>query len=290
MRRVVLATALLSGCSLVTPFRDFENGGGEDASVDAAIEGSVESDASTANDTGATDAGADGTLSPSQIYRAAIMADDPIAYFRFEETSGTTTKDETGKHTATLMFAPNLAAPGLFGATDGIEFPKDSQSYVKVDGTDTRFPSTTPFTIEVWVHPALFRDWQWIASTEATLSPRGGWSVFATANGYASYEQWPSNGRNLVLDGRPLVLDKWQHVVFTYSGAVLAGWIDGVKAESTPTVSPGDDVGALTFGCRIGDGTQIQCLDGWRLDEIALYSAVLPDARIIEHYALGAPK
>jgi len=289
MRRALLAAAfaVLAGCSLFTSFSGLENGDAVDASADAM----ATNDGGTTTDTGAPiDAGGDSTPSRSETYREAVMADNPIAYFRFEEASGTTTKDETGKHNATLMFSPNLAAPGLFGTTDGIELPKGSQSYVKVDGTDVRFPGVAPFTIEVWVHPAVFRDWQWIASTEATLSPRGGWSVFTTVDGYASYELWPVNGRSIVLNTKPLVLDKWQHLVFTYSGAVLTGWVDGMKAEAQPTNGSADDVGALTFGCRIGDGTAIQCLDGWRLDEIALYAAVLPEARITEHYVLGAPK
>lgn len=278
----------VAGCSLFTSFSGLENG--TDV-PDAASEGSTSNDATTTpdDDAPASDSG-DAAPSRSEIYRAAVMADSPLAYFRFEETSGTTTKDETGRHVATLMFAPNMTAPGLFGATDAIEFPVDSQAYVKVDGTDVRFPGTAQLTIEVWVNPAVFRDYQWIISTEATASPRGGWSIFAPAGGYAAYELWPSTGRTLYLQERPLVLGKWQHIVYTYSGAVTAGFIDGVKADSVASMVSAPDVGALVFGCRIADGKAIQCLDGWRLDEIALYGSVLSEARIAEHYALGVPK
>lgn len=294
MRRAAFALPLvvLAGCSLFTSLEDFDGDGTGEA--DAATPDGL----ATANDSGTTpgtdgsaDADASAPTTPSETYRAAVLADQPIAYFRFEETSGTSLKDETNGHTGTAFGSPTLTASGLFGPTDGIELPADSKAHVRVDGTDVRFAgSMSKFTVEAWVFPTKFQDYQWIASTEEPFAPRSGWSIFASSTATASYEAWATELRALYLSAKPLVLGKWQHVVFTYNGIVLTGYVDGVKVQTTEYTTTMPDIGQLTFGCRLINGNPSECLQGWKLDEIALYSDALTVQRVKAHYDLGAPK
>jgi hypothetical protein len=290
MRRAIGLTVLvlLAGCSLFTSLEDYDGdgaGGGPDASPSDAPVGPSDADAPA--DGGES---ADGGPDRSARYRAAIMADSPIAYFRFEEESGTTTKDEVGTHVATLVFAPTLGAPGLFGGKGAIAFPVASKAHLTVSGDDLRYAGIASFTIEAWVFPVVFKDYQWILSTESEASPRSGWSIFTNAAATPAFENWPGNTRSLYVDNAPLILDKWQHLAFTYNGGVVTAYVDGGKKKTYPSTTPLPDVGTLTIGCRYGDGDVAQCLDGWRADEIAFYSAPLTEQRIGEHYALGAPK
>jgi hypothetical protein len=289
MRRVLAPTVLVvvAGCSLFTSLDEYD-GEPADAPPDASADVPPTTDGPPAADS-ATDS-SDAAKSRSDEYRAAVMADQPIAYFRFEEESGTTAKDETGAHLGTLVFSPTLGAPGLFGPKGGIEFPIDSKAHLTVSGNDLRFAGVAPFTIEAWVFPAVFEDYQWIISTESTVNPRQGWSVLANATATPAYETWPGNARSTHLDTSPLVLSKWQHLVFTYNGAVLIAYLDGVKRETIPSTEALPDLGTLTIGCRYGDGVVNQCLDGWRVDEIAFYATPLTELRVKAHYDLGVPK
>lgn len=115
-------------------------------------------------------------------------------------------------------------------------------------------------------------------------------AVLASAGGVAAYESWPGNLRSTHLQASPLVLSKWQHLAFTYNGAVLVAYINGVKKETVPSTDGLPDIGSVAIGCRYYDGSVSQCLDGWRVDELAFYGAPLTEQRIKAHYDLGVPK
>ena len=60
------------------------------------------------------DASADSPAdAPSSVYRAAVLADSPLAYWRLGETSGTVAHDETGNgHDGTYVGGVTLGQPG----------------------------------------------------------------------------------------------------------------------------------------------------------------------------------
>jgi hypothetical protein len=290
MRRlgVTLLAALsaLAGCSLFTSFRQFEDGDSADAGT---ADGTSTTD--TATPTDASQEG--GPPTRSDQYRAAVLADDPIVYLRLDEKSGVKAADQTGKHDAFFVRSPMLGRPGLFADDDAIELGVGSDAHVTISGTDTRFAGAVPFTFEAWVMPQTFANWQWIATTEQTSAPRAGWSVLVNANAVPAYEAWNGTGtiaRAVYLGAKPLAMGAWQHVVFTYDLAVLTGYVDGSPIATSNTTAAGPNAGALMVGCRTIDGNLDSCLDGWRIDEIALYAKALSHARVAEHFTLGRPQ
>src|SRR5580765_5800693 len=80
-------------------------------------------------------------------YLDEVLADNPIAYYRFEETSGTTANDTTGNSNngtytnGVLIDQPSAANLGRAARFDGID------DYVSTPRT-----VSTNFTLELWIN------------------------------------------------------------------------------------------------------------------------------------------
>lgn len=238
---------------------------------------------------------ADAPPSRADQYREAVLSDSPLGYWRFDELTGTDAKDERAKHPGFYRQAPSLGRPGIFGDAGAIAFPEVATSHVELPGNDFRFGGLLPFTFEAWVLPRTFRNYQWIAGTE-TSPPRVGWSILATATGELLYEvfQDPSDGGLATLrswsSNRLLELNRFQHIVVSFDGGTIRGYIDGQLAATLATTRSAPDTGVLLLGCRKNnDNTLVNCLDDWALDEVAIYDHPLEDDRVLAHYQLGKP-
>src|SRR6185295_9484736 len=123
MRAYVLGlSAALASCSLFS-LSGFSAG---DDETRAPGDGDAGTNANDAGSDGAKgdDADTQVNLDPSETnatrYRDAVMSDTPLAYFRFEETSGATAKDETGAHDGTWLTTPMFAANGAFAGSAAV--------------------------------------------------------------------------------------------------------------------------------------------------------------------------
>src|SRR5262249_7070412 len=101
---------IVSTVGLTGGVRDDGDGGGGDGG-DGAGGGGVDGPAGSSGEAGS------GSSSGGDVgaYAATVLADTPMAYWRFEETSGTVAHDEMKVHDATYV-AANLGAPGIAGS------------------------------------------------------------------------------------------------------------------------------------------------------------------------------
>jgi hypothetical protein len=288
---IVLQAALaLGGCSGAA--------GGADAIVDPEIGtsdgGEVAPEPEPPRDRDAPDDAGGAAPEPDgkPSYRDAVLASDPLAYYRFEETGGRIAKDEKGAHDAIWDGAPVLGADGALEGSRAVAFPKDRAARLAIPGDVMRFAGNAAYAFEAWVRPTRFRDYQWIAGTSA---PRLGWSILADAEGAIHYEVWdgavaePRAVRYLVPRERKLVAGKYQHVVVSYDGARASFWLDGVRIRDDAWMSPAPDVGALLLGCRDSGAAGMQhCLEDWRIDEVAIYAHALAEGDVAKHVAAAA--
>ncbi len=117
----------------------------------------------------------------TSAYHAAVIADGPVAYWRFEEKAGTIAKDEVGN-----------AHPGLYfgGTTLGGAGIEAGGSAVKLDGTSGcigvgpyfRFAGRVTFSVEGWVNASSYgASGTRVVSTEGfPTGIRSGWNLSAT--------------------------------------------------------------------------------------------------------------
>ncbi|NND01942.1 MAG: LamG domain-containing protein, partial [Acidimicrobiia bacterium] len=242
--------------------------------------------------------------SPAQAagtdYRDTVLADNPVAYWRFGEASGSAAVDTAGSLDGIYENAPSLSQPGLVidsdsavrfgGATDLVHIP---DSPLINQGTRTQR------TIEVWFQVDDASDRQVIVEegggsrglniyVEGGQLFFGGWNLAddLTADtpwGGTFFSAAVSSG---VTHHAVLVLDQLS--------ATLTGYLDGAEAGAGAAGTlhgHGADtgIGAMNNSSRFPDGSAGG--DGHYfvgvIDEVAFYNSVLSPSDVADHYAAG---
>lgn len=215
-------------------------------------------------------------------YRAEVLADRPVAYFRLEEESGTEAKDEIGGAPATLV-AARLGVAGVAGSRA-----------VELDGTSSHIDlgqryavaGNQAVTFELWVEPRGVDDtFRRILSneTDGTGAARQGWSVSIESTNGLSVQRFRDGVADTVgLPPSAFGPASLHHLVIAYDGSELLVYVDGVMEKQAPATKPMIDTGRpVTLG---KPGT----FGGPRLagvfDEVAVYDRALAGDRVRAHY------
>jgi len=247
-------------------------------------------------------AGGDGSLDvlPS-AYVQSVMMDQPTAYFRLDETSGTTAANmiptiPSGMYIGDVQLGvpgalSDLSTAVTFKPTSGIQCVKVmSDPAYEVSANDS-------FSLEAWIK---------INSYEMAIVEIAGKLGGPTTAGYSlglQYEptQLQSRLRLRVGDGAMgdtatgmgvpnpfLDLDTWYHVAATLDAATeeVKFYVNGAPmgmdiVTRQPVVVPS---AGFTIGCQDESGMLTAGFFG-SIDEVAFYRSVLPPERVMTHYA-----
>lgn len=224
-------------------------------------------------------------------YRGTVMADNPVAYWRFGESSGSTAYDETGNNLDGTYSAAGitLGVAGLINDPNtAVQLDGGSNAQIKIPA-NSLLSMSGDMTIELWMKAG---------ATQPSTYPMLVWKVAgAAANGNANYMLYLYNGyvifrqtigsTNVNVQSTTVVTDDVRHhIVGVRRGDTLEIWVDG-NLEASTIVSGApvtDDTTDLEFGYNsYNNGNQFTGV----LDEAALYGVALTSARISEHYAVG---
>jgi hypothetical protein len=217
----------------------------------------------------------------ASVYSDAVIADGPLAYYQFDETSGTTATDSSvNRDDGTYVDGVSLGNPTA-SAFLGTSVAFDSSTdHVAVPDLGT----LTEITIEVWIKPTIDQTLRGIYST-----PWGqGVTIFLQSTGDFANSFHGTTPRDPAFDTN-LPLNMWTHTVWTMKAS--EGWapslytngalfatpisrtIDATNADDTPTAGKiGSDAG---FGSREYEGY---------MDEFAIYGSVLTPTQVQAHY------
>jgi hypothetical protein len=224
-------------------------------------------------------------------YSATVRADNPLAYYRLEETSGGTAADSSasGLYPATYNINgayPELGQPGI--DINSISLQAATPTSVTA-GYYPEFNPQGPFSFEVWVRPTSAPtgcDYRCPIGNFGGWGSGGGngsgWYVYQTPNPGSGFAfiipqtgVWITSGYSLYT---------WYHMVGTYDGTTASFYINGTllatQAASGYLANPGF---ALGIGQR-ADGYGF--FDG-NLDEVAIYTHALTLAQVQAHYQVG---
>ena len=183
-----------------------------------------------------TDNGGLKSVSPAtRAITVSSPAQTPVAAYAFDEGTGTTLLDQTGKgHTGTIA-GPAWTAQGKFGSAltfDGVN------DWVTVnDANDLDF--TTGMTMEAWVFPTASSSWRTVVMKE-----RAGelvYSLYAASdtNVPTAYAAPAATSQSLEARGSAAVaLNAWTHLAATYDGTTLRLYVNGNLVGSRAVANP----------------------------------------------------
>jgi len=229
--------------------------------------------------------GADIQLGPG-TYEREVRMDAPTLYLRFGDRSTAVAKDEIGGYPGS--YPVQGVTQGEPGAIVG-----DSDSAVALDGKSVvtmppglEFAATRPFSIEVWVKPAVYDDrtgYGFVVDHQ-NYQPRIGYALRVSQFDVA-LERWAGGttfGSN-ASENRAVSLHAWHHVVATFDSFTLKLFVDGQQVASNGVPS---DMPPVTTSWTIG-GPNCECTGNYfagALDELAIYDHALGEPRARAHF------
>jgi hypothetical protein len=229
-------------------------------------------------------------------YKDVVLVDNPVAYWRFGESSGTTAVDEVGRSGT----KPNGTSPGAYhgGLTLGQSgaIVSDADTAARFNGTSANVTAAgsgtptsplngavpDPITLEVWVKRGS------LSTEQRIFAKNTGWLVldFTATN---KVRLGISGGTGDIAVSTVTVTDttNWHHIVATKDGATAHIYIDGVDVTGpVSNQTPIATSNSLYIGSQYGGGGR--WFNGL-LDEPAIYLTALDASRVQAHYEKGKP-
>jgi hypothetical protein len=219
----------------------------------------------------------------SDLYAAAVLADKPLAYFRFRDNPlGATVKNEVGpNHVGALQSAAVKFGVGLFGPGSGaVTFDGSVGAAITVE--DFAFV-TGDFTVELWFFPTAPAEQGVYRPLFAHgVAASGGFTLYTEQVNGLAFERRHDSGKYSASFPQPEI-QKWHHILGMYEAATKKVTL---QEDLTPTYGVTEafmapDVVSFSLG-----GTGNTSLFG-SLAEVAVYDHLLAVDRIGIHRTLG---
>jgi hypothetical protein len=217
---------------------------------------------------------------PAAPYRDAVMADQPVGYWRLAETTGNAL-DETSN-----------AAGGRYngGVTRGVPgaLTNDANLAARFDGVDdyVSVPDNGPmdvgdtFTYELW-----FKRGATQGVTQRLLHKGTGPATLGFGVNNKVVLLPGGIGVATTASSATAVVDQaWHHLVATKNGADVHIYLDGVDVTAPGTNTT---MTTSTNALNIGRATTSSAYTGADIDEVAIYPVALSSARVLAHYQAG---
>ncbi len=200
---------------------------------------------------------------------ASATADGLAGYWKFDESSGTTTMDSSGNGLAgTLQGSAAFTgdrAPLLFSGSKALQ--SSLGNGVQVASAE-RLNPVEELTVAAWVRLNSTNGVQPIVSKLADAQSGPGYALLVR-NGEVSAEAWDSANTRYVMTGE-LTAGSWLHVAMTYKQAgAMALYVNGRPAGSLPVAAP----------LNPGSAPLQMAVDG-AMDDVRIYRRALPAGAI----------
>lgn len=229
----------------------------------------------------------------ASLYRLAVLADNPVLYWRLGESTPTAAADEVGTYPGGYS-SVTLSQPGalLHDSNTAVQFAATATSKVSIAaGTAAAFEpiNVAPFSVEVWANRSTVgqTNFRGLVSQGVSVGANGGWALYMnpTGSGNTIYLVRRVAGAE-VKAVAPLAapLGAYTHAVGTYDGTNMRLYIGGSLVTTQPDAR-NLPVSAAPFQAGIGFATNNSF--GGNLDEIAFYNYELSAGRIAAHYTIA---
>jgi len=246
-------------------------------------------------------------LSPAEVARLYSWAPGPIAHYKLDENTGSTTYNSSGNGTTGTLYNGASYTQGKYGSAvkfdgtnDLIELGDDNNIDVDANGS---------ITVSAWVYiTKLTSDAEIVSKKLGYDASQVGWTLyqFSTANGgnicaYISSGVGQSSEACTADNSTNSSLNTWEHWAFTFdrSTRYTTLYRNGVKANyAAYDVTPASIGSVANTQCaRIGAQSKSTPCDGsiganpfsGLIDDVRIYNYVRTPAQIIEDMNAGHP-
>lgn len=221
-------------------------------------------------------------------YQNQVLSDHPLAYWRFDETSGATATN-LGSFLTTLNGTYSNVALGQTSAFAGLDTAagfngSNSQVLIPYAGGALAISGSNPFTVELWFNA--------INTTRGDLfTYKDGASDFGihwSSNTARRINTW-HNGYLSFSGATDLATNTWYDMVFTRaSGGAVTVYINGsVYETATDTLGLASTNGAI-IGSNFNTYPTPALVFNGRIDEVAFYNYALSPAQALTHFDVAA--
>ena len=202
----------------------------------------------------------------SATTQTAVTPTGLVAAYSFDEGTGTSVSDASGKgHTGAISGA-TWVTTGKFG--NALNFNGSSNLVTVADANDLDL--TTTMTLEAWVNPNVLSNWRTVILKER---PSGlSYALYAhdTARPSAYIN---TGGSDVSADGSAsLPVNTWSHVAATYDGVILRLYVNGSQVGSRSVTGT---MVASTSPLRFGGNTVWGEYFSGLIDEVRIYNRAL---------------
>lgn len=249
-------------------------------------------------------------------YSTAVLADNPLGYYRMNETSGSTATDAAGTPENGVYrngITPAAQPPDTVGpvlqqagprppafpgfesdnasaffdgvrASDGLGFDANASDNLNIPALASLNDSA--YTFEAWVYNTGFSGSNAI---KGYIGGRGSGAgnaydavgIMGTFQPANTGKLFLFNAQTVVTGTTVLAEDTWYHIAYTRSGTNIELYVNGVsEATATNYANTYGTDDTIRAGIR-PDG--VFAFEG-RIDELAVYNGALSDAQIDAHY------
>lgn len=195
------------------------------------------------------------------------------ALWDFSEGKGSTTADSSGnKNTGTLS---NIAWNKT--RCSGCVSMNGYSSYISVAESASLEP-LQQMTVSMWVNPSATS-----SIDPRIISKRYSWDV--KLNGANRFPQFSAGGQYFTVN-YSLPLNQWRHVVFTFSGGTVTGYVNGQPVSaSADTFVHGTALPLQMYGLYLGTDSDRVSFYGGLMDDVRIYGRALSAAEVSALYS-----
>jgi concanavalin A-like lectin/glucanase superfamily protein len=225
---------------------------------------------------------ASATTAAPPAYAATIAGDNPVSWWRLDESSGQVAADQQGLNPGTYRTGTSLKAASLLpmDPTDTAVAFDGAKGNVYVPHT-TSIDFTNAFTLETWIKPNAI-------PAAGTFN-----SIMTHPEAYSLQFNGPQLEFTVIQSGTrrrcqapagAIVAGNTYHVVGTFDGTTQRLYINGQLVASKATAG---SASVTTYGLYLGSWNgSIEFFNG-TIDEPAIYNSVLTSTQVARHYQAG---
>ncbi|MFD3335972.1 LamG-like jellyroll fold domain-containing protein [Streptomyces sp. NPDC058700] len=224
-------------------------------------------------------------------YRGAVTADAPAAFWRLNETGGSSAASQTAVNAGAGTYTKTtLGTTGVFGLGDGAAARFNGDGFVEIPPIDQ---TTKDITVELWFRtdrPGVLFSNQSAPMAGATAAS-GTWTpvLYVGADGKLHGEYWSYPGSPSNTSPTTVTDNAWHHAVVTAHGDTQTLYLDGNQVATKTGVPVNHGSNSRSF---IGAGfaaswpyapADVSHFTG-QIDEVSVYHRPLTAAQVVGHY------